>query len=210
MSLGKILHIANSYPSSTDRELFYEIKSRILRQRGTTDGYDLQHIPGKKCFSCDGTGIYVGYHTFSGTRFEDYCRRCGESGWHKRPKWIVLDRWILDGFVFHIPGQVHRIEPDSGTARKQITGVIEHRNYSYRQICRAHLLLGLRCDRRLARLAAKEIWHCSRIYGLWRQYARECQHCHRRTWRKDWTCRRCERQRTPQDVVPSRPIKPNR
>ena len=147
--LGKLLHIANGYPHCLgDHEAFYEMKHNLLMWFGNGDGYDLQHFPGKGCFACGGTetnrgsGIYVGYHTCSGDEWQDTCNRCWGSGWYRRPRWIVLNRWRLDRFTFHTPGQIHYEEPDAGTTRKRINGFIEHRNgYSYELERKAHRIL---------------------------------------------------------------------
>ena len=55
--IGRLLHIANSYPEAVDKKRFYAMKDRILRRYGRRDGFDIQHVAGKKCWSCDGTGV---------------------------------------------------------------------------------------------------------------------------------------------------------
>ena len=148
-TLGKLLHIANSYPHCIGpREDFYEMKSQLLRWFGHSDGYDIQHFAGKGCFTCGGSeteqgcGIYTGYHSISGDRWQGTCNRCWGSGWHRRPRWIVLDRWNLGGFCFHTISQVHYEQPTRGVARRTISGFIEHRNgYSYRLEAKAHEIL---------------------------------------------------------------------
>lgn len=100
--LAFLLHHANREPGIW-RDEFYEIKRKILAYYGTPDGEDLQSLPGKKCYACGGTGVYVGYN-YSGYQFRDSCNRC-YAGWYETPKYVVLHRITFCGYLFHQPGK---------------------------------------------------------------------------------------------------------
>lgn len=99
--LAFILHHANRY--SKDKE-FYAIKDRILKKYGVSDGYDIQHIPGKRCWSCGGTGRHYYYsNTYPYKAYDSTdCYHCNW-GWYKLPQWICLERKRFGKFTFHRP-----------------------------------------------------------------------------------------------------------
>jgi hypothetical protein len=97
--LSWLLHHANR---SSKLPQFYAIKEQLLAKYGKHIGYDVQHIEGKKCFSCDGTGVYTGYYWQSGEEWHDACYHC-YGGWYKRPQWILLKRFKFGKFTFHKP-----------------------------------------------------------------------------------------------------------
>ena len=110
--IARLLHIANSAPptNKAKRERFYAMKQRILRWFGREDGYDLQQIDGKQCWSCGGTG---GYYT------EHDCYKCGGDGWYKSPVWITLKRWKFGRYTFHEPIQRLYRKPDTNSLPSQ-------------------------------------------------------------------------------------------
>ena len=97
--LSTLLHHANRECSTV---AFYRIKNDLLDKYGRSCGYDVQHIPGKKCHSCGGTGIYTGYYWSSGEQWHDTCNRCF-GGWYKSPQWNTLAKIKFGRFVFHSP-----------------------------------------------------------------------------------------------------------
>jgi hypothetical protein len=120
--LGRLLHLANSDVPLFGNEQFYAIKERMLREWGTRDGEDWQHIR-KECWTCHGTGI------FSDFGYPLRCNRCTRGVYDE--KWIRLERWRLGGYVFHRPAETyHCSEPPwakIGTDRPFIEGRIEHK-----------------------------------------------------------------------------------
>lgn len=97
--LSWLLHHANRNTSSTH---FYAIKQKLLAKYGHSAGYDVQFIQGKKCHTCNGTGVYTGYYFESGEQWEDCCNRC-YGGWYKRPVWNILERVKFGDYIFHQP-----------------------------------------------------------------------------------------------------------
>lgn len=148
--IGRILQIANSSPDAINRDRFYRMKSRICWLIGKRDGRDIQHIPGKECWNCDGSGTYVVYHTFSGDQWEDYCNRCGGSGWFKRPVWVTLDRYRIGRNTFHQPVNRAHTLPDwcdlSNVERPFIIGYIEHAKHKYDTVIRCQIALAMFFD----------------------------------------------------------------
>lgn len=189
--LAYLLHVANSNPWFRDR--FYAMKTRILHRYATSDGYDLQELPGKECWSCHGSGTY--YH-LSGD--EDTCWKCDGLGWYRRPRWTVLQRWQLGRYSFHEPTKSgHGSAPlDFKPPRNLILGYVKHRDYTTRRVLLATLLIALIFDRELARMAAPELIARLPIgYPLLQRYRyrRRCARCRRRQWfSRDRVCSKCE------------------
>lgn len=171
--IGKLLHIANSYPSAIDKERFYAMKSRILQRWGTPDGRDIQHIEGKQCWTCYGSGIYVGIYWISGDEWQDTCNRCFGSGWFKSPVWVVLERYRIGNFVFHQPTDRLYKAPESLEPTNQIEGYIEHRDYGWRKPIWAAIVLGLIFDWKLAWLGLKGEANSTRIVQRWHRWKRD-------------------------------------
>lgn len=185
--IAKLLHIANSSPpgNRAEREQFYAMKQRILHRFGNPDHNDIQYIPGKKCWSCGGTGIWR--HTYSGD--EDYCWKCDGSGWFKQPVWVTLQRWRLGRFVFHEPIERRYSQP-LGRAVK-IEGYVEHKAYAYRQVRRSMIILGLMFDWSVAR---PEIADWLRSLWVTRMWSKRCIYCRHHLWAaRGWKCKRCLR-----------------
>jgi hypothetical protein len=97
--LSWLLHHANR---TTKAHEFYSIKDKILSRYGTQVGYDVQHIEGKKCFTCRGTGKYDRWDQY-GIYDPDWCWHCAGNGFYKDPQWICLSRIQFGKHIFHKP-----------------------------------------------------------------------------------------------------------
>lgn len=112
--LSWLLHHANRTARDTfawmdnDLQSFYAIKSSILSKHGEPIRFDVQHIEGKKCWTCDGSGNYPLYNWSSRSR-KPYdwvdCNHCN-GGWYKLPQWILLSVLKFGPYTFHKP--IHR------------------------------------------------------------------------------------------------------
>lgn len=100
--LSLLLHHANRCDDRRDE--FYPIKSRILQRYGMEVGYDIQNIPGKKCYSCGGTGQHARCSMYPPYKAYDWdsCWHC-IGGWYKLPQWICLARIRFGRYTFHRP-----------------------------------------------------------------------------------------------------------
>jgi hypothetical protein len=197
--LSYLLWLANSKPPMTNRDGFYAMKSRLLRRYGTRDGTDLQEIPGKPCFNCNGTGLTLGgYRAWT-------CRKCDGTGDYRAGFWCQLERWRLGGRVFHIPGPRLYKRPDGLVS---FTGYVQHSAYvSYSAATEAAMWLALAFDRplfrKMFRASKPAYWSWLPLHNLqrvvntvaWpmRSWLAQCS-CGRRLWRRGgWCiCRRCE------------------
>lgn len=105
MLVAYLLHAANRTIKSRSEmyhDAFYRVKDVILSRYGTWDGYDVQHIKGKKCNSCGGRGQHPKY-SYTGKIYDwADCYRCW-GGWYRFPKWICLRRIKFGPFTFHKP-----------------------------------------------------------------------------------------------------------
>lgn len=124
--LSWLLHHANRLDHSNPfdplgKQRFYTIKNQILKKYGTNQGYDVQFIEGKICFSCSGTGIYTHY-TWNGSEKEP-CYNC-YNGWFKRPTWNILARVKFGKYTFHQPYERVYIAPT--ISNPIIEGYIDH------------------------------------------------------------------------------------
>lgn len=83
---------------------FYRVKDSILRKNGKPDGYDIQHIAGKKCNSCGGKGYHPRYSNYPPYKIYDWadCWHCS-GGWYRMPQWNCLQRYQFGSYVFHRP-----------------------------------------------------------------------------------------------------------
>ena len=100
--LSELLFRANS---ETKAKEFYAIKNDLLSRFGKPIGRDLQQIPGKICFHCNGTGNCQRWDCCSDWR-EDAdrdCQRCWGDGWYKLPQNNVLLKVQFGKYVFHQP-----------------------------------------------------------------------------------------------------------
>ena len=120
--LSWLLHHANREGRN---EHFYKIKNRILSKYAHHVCYDVQFIEGKKCYSCDGTGVYK-KSTFQFGNFgidECDCWNCVE-GWYKRPVWNILEKVQFGKYYFHQPFKKSFVKPEISV--KNIEGYITH------------------------------------------------------------------------------------
>jgi len=99
-----LLYHANKYPSLiNEKEKFYLLKSKIVRQFGTIEGYDLQYIEPKFCRSCSGTGAHERYGYNGKVYKTDECWTCHGSGYFRYPQYNVLQRFKMGKYTFHQP-----------------------------------------------------------------------------------------------------------
>lgn len=100
--LSFILHHANR---NTKNPEFYAIKDLILKKHGTQIGYDIQHLDGNKCWTCNGSGQYERYSQYPPYKAYDWepCNRCFGSGWYRLPAWVCLARIQFGKYIFHRP-----------------------------------------------------------------------------------------------------------
>lgn len=129
--LSFLLNQANRETKSRE---YYAVKDIILKKYGTLIGYDVQHIPGKECFSCNGTGRH--YNAYE--QCYDDCWNCS-NGWYKRPVWNILEKIQFGRYVFHRPYKRCYIKPDE--YHPTIQGYIEHNAGKYGKISLFILLL---------------------------------------------------------------------
>jgi len=184
--IARLLHIANSAPppGTERRRRFYAMKQRILRWFGTEDGYDLQHIAGKSCWSCGGTGEF--YHPHD-------CYKCDGTGWFKHPVWVLLKRWRFGKYVFHEPVKrfYSKAEAWVQVAKSEcsidvIDGYVEHASYSWKDIHRARFILCMLFDWRL-------LMYETANWRIRRAVSARCYRCHRRLWSvKQSLCSACQ------------------
>lgn len=83
-----------SWHQNWKRWYFYPLKTRILKEHGVPDGFDLQVIY-LRCNRCV-RGIW---HSEFGT-YSDICHHCDGSGIYRTDA-VKLSRWLLAGKVFH-------------------------------------------------------------------------------------------------------------
>ncbi len=157
--LAMLLHHANRI-SKDDR--FYAIKDSILHRHAKLAGRNVQVLEGKQCFTCSGSGVYVGYHP-SGDRWQDDCRRCWGTGWYKDPRYVFLTKYELEGFFFHRPTHVvhslQEAEEYNGAPLEPsecILGFVDHRRSKHGKKCL--LVLALLYDHELAKRTARDMW----------------------------------------------------
>jgi len=165
--IAYLLHHANRVAKNyAYTAQFYLIKDSILK-RGVVDGYDIQHIRGKRCRSCHGTGWHEKYSMYPPYKVYDTdgCWHCNATGFYKLPMWICLQRVRLGPYLFHQPLKREMMVKNPWTENKMgwcvserpvISGYIEHtsswlgvyallilfRMYdreSYRKLKRVHL-----------------------------------------------------------------------
>lgn len=131
--LSWLLHHANREGRN---EYFYKVKNRLLSKYGNFIGYDVQFIEGKKCHSCNGSGVYHGYG-WDGDYY-DHCYRC-HNGWYKRPVWNILQRVQFGKYIFHQPYQRAYEKPEISTTI--IEGYIDHNRSKHGQFSLTVLFL---------------------------------------------------------------------
>lgn len=122
-----LLHHANRTPNIFGKkEDFYKKKKQLLEKHGKLIGHDVQHIEGKQCFTCDGTGIFTKYFFRHGEYVyeKETCWNC-HSGWFKLPQYNILQRVKFGDHIFHIPLKRHYSEKELNEIDLSINIVIE-------------------------------------------------------------------------------------
>jgi hypothetical protein len=134
--------VCNAMSNNHRKQQFYRLKNSILAKYAHPNDYDIQHVE-KKCHTCYGSGMYWK---------DDICRNCNGTGIWANKK-VVLQRYILNGQVFHQPkgeltynGDIKifdgydtsdwyddaprfRYEKFTGVIKDSISGIIEHKPY---------------------------------------------------------------------------------
>jgi len=186
--IARLLHYANADPPYATRQDFYRLKTELLERYAKQDGFDVQHIPGKVCWSCNGTG---------GVYERGDCYRCMGDGWYRRPRWIMLERFRFGRYIFHVPREIRFQQP----MLVDIEGYIRHPHYGALS-AEAVLWLYLLC--RKWRLFWQQLRSCEsfrpRIYKHPLSWigtilaVQRCQHCGRYLWRRR-ECKVCKQVR---------------
>lgn len=134
-TLAWLLFQANSGRPSKD---FYKIKEEILAKFGSFEGFDIQEIEGKKCFTCDGTGnVFINYWSEFEVERED-CQYCLGNGWYKDPFKCILRKYSLNGYNFHVP--VKKIINDQQDLPVSMKGYVEKEEQEFCQQAREILI----------------------------------------------------------------------
>lgn len=100
--LSTLLHYANRYPYLERRDEFYDIKKNILALNPNTQqlGKQVQHII-KKCYSCNGTGMFSEY--WDGDFYRKVeprkCWNCFDGVYDQFYSLLVL--WKFGKYEFH-------------------------------------------------------------------------------------------------------------
>jgi hypothetical protein len=132
--LSWLLHYGNQNGKD---QYFYKVKNRLLAKYGKHICYEVQFIEGKKCRSCDGTGIYKGYNWQYGW-FRNPCYNC-YNGWYKRPEWNILALISFGKYEFHQPFM--RVYDDPQSKCKTFDGYVERHPTNLSRIAAFILLL---------------------------------------------------------------------
>ena len=157
-AVATLLHHANRKPSVFfSSKKFYAEKERILKKYGTLLGHELQHIQGKRCYECNGSGKeYCSY-------LEDYdtCSNC-HGGWYKLPFVSVLEKYEFMGFSFHIPKEKIYSSLDDDILKKynvigEVSGYITHKEPDIRLAKLFYLLF-------LPNVFFESIWNSVKMY----------------------------------------------
>lgn len=190
--LAVLLHYANTDPFG-DKVAFYQIKDRLLRDYGTPDGTDIQHIV-KPCYQCDGSGVYKGDYVDQGDRViwvsatPEPCRKCGGSGKYEE-FWVLLERWQFGRYPFHLPVKRVYVESELNGihAKHRIEDYIEHQRPKYYLAKEALWWLLLFFDTRYFLEHFGHVDYCARkftpmvVLSSWLMWFRDM--------RRKWQCR---------------------
>ena len=134
---------------------FYKIKNKILLKYSTFISYDTQFIEGKKCFSCNGTGLHEHYDYDDDESYFEACYNC-HSGWYKLPTWNILKKVKFGKYIFYQPYQRMYKKPDISSIL--INGYIKHEKSKYSKF--ALIILFLFFDKE----------YISRLYRIYIKY----------------------------------------
>ena len=99
---------------------------------GRADGCDLQVLPPKPCWECDGTGKVPGYQRVDGRLREvgkQTCCDCNGTGEYQGKLYVRLERRKLAWYVFHKPGSTsndYAVAENLWSPKNLIHGLIKH------------------------------------------------------------------------------------
>jgi hypothetical protein len=79
----------------------------LLHKYGTHLTYQVQHINGKPCDSCDATGLYRKYDYRHNHYYKEWCWSCQGTGLYKMTQWNLLSVYKLGLHTFHLPNGRH-------------------------------------------------------------------------------------------------------
>jgi hypothetical protein len=136
--IADYFELANAGNCSHKQSFYSTIKPHVLKTFGKFAGYDLQIIE-KKCWSCNGTGVFKHYHYEFSQRYlisQEPCWRC-KGGIYETKK-ISLRRYILNGKLYHIPCE-NFVSMTYYT--NEIKGVIVHEQVDPNKALRAFIIL---------------------------------------------------------------------
>lgn len=115
---------------------FYKIKNNVIQKYGIYTGYDIQHLEGKRCYSCSGSGIYHGY------RGSDMCYNCCGTGLYRDDRLVCLKKYSFGKYEFHQPINSIAVKPDNSKIKHAaIKGYIVHEKTKYCSFSRFFLFL---------------------------------------------------------------------
>lgn len=149
---------------------FYQIKNKLLKKYGEFICYDVQFIEGKKCYSCEGTGLYSKYEHGIGW-IKETCWNCTK-GWYKRPVWNILARMKFGKYEFHQPYQRAYEKPDNSI--QIIEGYFDHKRTSYTEF--ALFVLHLIYEKGYLKRYYKELYGWRLYWWLPRNYLHNIVH----------------------------------
>lgn len=195
-----MLHRANKFRGGPE---FYAVKDRVLRRWGVLVGHDLQLFAGSPCWDCDSRDAETGdwqarMLKIEGWSPEDHdCERCGCTGWYRLPRYVVLERWVFGGHVFHRPlarPQEYAGGPLDVPARMVIHGRIpkdqfggyDHR-YGRDELSTLALML-LFNTRYGWRMLRSMVWYCQAMWPVRRWWCRRPNWMVNTRWRfsEEW------------------------
>lgn len=135
----RLLPVANAYaaqaPNREFKRLIYACKSALLSRAAVKDGYDLQVIPAKICFRCDGTGLQdLPYFDEE----ERKCPWCLGTGNYIEEKRIYLQRFSVNGRTYHCP-----TDKPEGERKEIVNGYILHKIHHKYELALSHLFVAL-------------------------------------------------------------------
>lgn len=137
--LSFLLHHANRLGKD---DAFYRIKRSLLLKYGKADGYDLQYISGRVCFSCDGSGEIRSWYDGE----MEMCERCDGSGYYRKPFYVVLNRYRYGKYLFHSPeDRSYNKVPDDDTVARAVNRIYTYITHKpaerYAHLCKLLLFL---------------------------------------------------------------------
>jgi len=127
--LGWLLMHANRRFRTTS---FYELKDQVLKAYGRPDGNDLQELPAKPCWECNGIGKVPTYISSNGLLVKvdtERCPDCHGTGEYAGKLYVQLVRRKLAWYTFHKPGGTtydYGVAVQHWSHKNLIHGLIKH------------------------------------------------------------------------------------